>query len=382
MSVNGTVMPGPEFFGHDDAPNSAPQASPTSADPLRGLSALRRVAVVGRTRLHALASAPVVYAWQDIAVAGTIVLLASGPSEGKTTLLALILAAHAHDGEPLSLLGREVTPMPLGTYAVVIEGEHSEASFARKMIRACQTIGASDDALDRLIIVARKAVRLGSPEWADVVRLIGAGLVGVVAIDTIARVAPAAADDEREQVAIFDGVAQAIEAAPSLATRPTVYACAHTRKNGRTGELADVSGSTQRTGQADTVLMLAGQKRDGRTVATTVTFAKLREEPDEYPAPVTFALEGTALRYLHASSQDDDRPLEARILDALAPGPMTKRALRDQLQARAGLEEAISTLFGERRIETTQVTAGGRSWKAFRLRAEHGMEHGMRGSEN
>ena len=57
---------------------------PTAADPLRGLAHLAAVAVVGRQRLLDLAAAPVRYVWQDIAVAGTIVVIGGASLNGGT----------------------------------------------------------------------------------------------------------------------------------------------------------------------------------------------------------------------------------------------------------------------------------------------------------
>lgn len=345
---------------------------PTVEDPFRGLDALAAVATIGRARFHQLAGQTVDYVWQDIAVSGTIVLLASGPSEGKTTLLFLLLVARANRGTAVWLLERRVQPAPPRKYIVLIEGEHAESSAARKLIASCSLLNVEDRALDRIILIARKAVRIGSAEWGDVVKLVAAGLVSDVAIDTVARVAPSDANDEREQVAVFDVVAQAIDAAPSPADRPTVWAAAHTRKNGRTGDLTDVSGSAQRTGQADSVLMLAGEKVDGRTVSTTVVFSKLREEPDEYPMPVTFAIEsrdggGKRLRIVGASA-DEDAPLETRITTRLASGPKTKTKLCTELgRSNKDVDVAISNLFASRAITTTTIKVRGNPCKAFML---------------
>jgi hypothetical protein len=357
-------------FAADEPPGADSRPGPTSTEPLRGLERLARVAVVGRKRLAELAAQPARFTWDQIAVAATIVLLASGPSEGKTTLLFLILAARANLGKPVSVLGRRVEPAPSGTWSVIVEGEHSESSAARKLLRSTKLLGIDDGALDRVILVARKAVRLGSPEWEEVVGLVAAGLVSDIAIDTVARVAPSDADSEREQTAVFDQVAQAIDAAPSDETKPMVWACAHTRKNGRTGDVSDVAGSAQRTGQADSVLMLAGEKVDGRTVATKVTFAKLREEPDEYPLPVKFAIAGDEIRISGArEAAADARPLEARILEQLQTGPKTKNALAVALARNSSdIEQAITALFGAKAIASTTQTIKGREFKAFELR--------------
>lgn len=361
-----------------------PIPTPTLKEPLQGLKHLGPIAIVGRERILRLAATPVSYVWQDIAVAGTIVLLASGPSEGKTTLLFLILAARMNLGEPVFLLGRRIDPAPQGKWTVIIEGEHSEASACRKLAKSVRLLGVDETALDRVILIARKAVRLGSPEWSDVVKLVAAGLVSDIAIDTVARVAPANSDDEREQAAIFDQVAQAIDAAPDEGSKPCVWACAHTRKNQTSGGLEDVSGSAQRTGQADTVLLLKGEKVDGRTVATRVTFAKLREDPDDYPLPVTFSIAPDAAGELAVTvamnRSDDDRPLEARIIEQLHLGPKTKNALASTLgRSFKDIDGAISNLFDARSIRTTTVQVKGQDRKAFELRKD-GPKNGSQSS--
>lgn len=368
----------PDAPANDRAPRGRseggepPPEPPTAQEPLRGLKHLGAVAVVGREAVLALASMAVEYLWQDIAVAGTIVLIAGPPAEGKTTLLFLVLAARMNTGAPVKLLGRTIQPAQPGQYLVLIEGEHSDSSTARKLVKSLRLLKLDDSGLDRVIIVARKAVRLGSPEWMDVGRLVAAGLVSDIALDTIARVAPADANDEREQVALFDEVARTIELAPEGPPKPTAWAVAHTRKNGGNGDLADVSGSAQRTGQADSVLMIKGEKVDGRTVATTVTFAKLREDPDDYPMPVTFSIvaeDGEPTLVLAGPPEDDDRPLETRIVDLLkVRGPMTKNGLRDALKRNSNtIDDAITALFDSRSIKTTTVKVRGKDTKAFEL---------------
>jgi hypothetical protein len=342
-------------------------STPTFGAPLRGLEHLSRVALHGREAVLAKAREPVPYVWQDVAVNATIVVLAGGPGEGKTTLLFLILAARLAF-EEVTLLGRAVRRSRDASYVVLIEGEHAEGSASRKLVRSLDLLGVDHEAIDRIIIIARKAVLLGSPVWKDVEKLVAAGLVSDIALDTIARVAPGDQNDEREQVAIFDVVARTIDAAPSDEAKPVCWAVAHTRKNGG-GELADVSGSTQRVGQADTVLLVQGEKQGGRTVSSTVTFAKLREEPDNYPQPATFAIAGGRIVCPEGNAKDE-RPLETRIMELLSLGPKTKNALREKTGAkRETVEAALDTLFAERRIEGVLVKVRGKETRAFQVRA-------------
>jgi hypothetical protein len=340
---------------------------PTADNPLRGLEHLSKVAVLGRDALLALADAPTLYIWDGIALVGIIVVIAGGVGSGKTTLLFLVLIARANTGAAIKVLGREVTPAPPDTYVVLIEGEHSESSAARKLVKSCRLLGVEESALDRIIIVARKDARIGSPVWQDVEKLIAAGLVSDIALDTLARVAPGDANDEREQVQIFNLIATAIDRSPSVATRPVVWPVAHTRKDAG-DDLDGVSGSAQRTGQADTVLMVRAEKRDGKVISSRVTFAKLREEPDDYPGPVEFTVTKDKLVESCAPTEDK-RPLEERIIERLKLGAETKSALKRKLgRSDADIEEAFSSLFAAHRITSTTVTVKGIERKAFCLR--------------
>jgi hypothetical protein len=259
-----------------------------------------------------------------------------------------------------------VKPAQVDQWIVLIEGEHSARSTALKLQRTMQELGINDAAFDRVIIVARKAVQIGSAVWMDVCKMVAAGLVSDIAIDTIARVAPGDANDEREQVAIFDSVAQAIEVAPEGRDKPVVWLVAHTKKAGRGGELTDVSGSVQRVGQADTVLLLKGERHKGRTVATTVTFAKLREEPDEYPTPAVFQLGGRNARAVVPRSA----PLTERIVALLTAGPRTKWALRSALGAGAvPVDRALSELVAAHTIGAVRQQVGGRDRVLYSLAA-------------
>jgi hypothetical protein len=255
---------------------------------------------------------------------------------------------------------------------VLIEAEHGEVSAARKLVQSHSLLGIGESGLDRLVLVARKAVRLGSPVWQDVQRLIRAGLVSDIFLDTLSRVAPANADNEAEQVAIFDGLGTDIERGPEGA-KPTVWVVSHTRKNGA-GGLADVSGSVQRTGQADSVLMLRAERVGGLVRSVTVSFEKLREAPDDEPPPAVFTIakddHGTrVLQQGDAQEDDPEQPLPDRVLAALALGPKTKNALATKLKrSKADIDDSLSNLFSAHRIRTTEIHVRGRPRKAFELR--------------
>jgi hypothetical protein len=347
------------------------RTTPTADDPLRGLTILPGIALVGRARIKAKADEQFVYTWKDIAIVSTIIMLAGGPSGGKTTLLFLILAARMNTGNPVPVLGHEVTPAPLGQFVVLVEAEHGEASAARKLVRSCSLLGVDEAALDRVIIIARKSVLVGSDGWKEIEAMVRAGLVSDIALDTLARTAPADANNEQEQAAIFETIAKTIEIAPK-GREPMIWICAHTRKGG-TGSGDDVSGSAQRVAQVDSLLLVEGEKIGGQTVSSKVTFWKLREDPDVYPQPVTFAIrKGPAGESVHVDgvvTTEDKRPLKERIASLLGTGAKTKAALAKATgRSNADVDVALGELFGERRITTTEIKVRGKSCKAYMLR--------------
>lgn len=123
------------------------------------------------------------------------------------------------------------------------------------------------------------------------------------------------------------------------------------------------------------MLLLKGEKIDGRTVSTRVTFAKLREEPDDYPLPVTFSIApdaaGEPAIHVSCVRDDDDRPLEQRIVEQLHMGPKTKNALKTALSRNNNdVEAAITNLFEAKAIRTTSVQVRGKDTKAFELRRD------------
>jgi hypothetical protein len=356
------------------APAAHLRADIDPADPLRGLPLLQKLALVGRDRIRELAARPISYLWDGIVSAGQITLVASGPGEGKTTLLGLCIAARLNLGDPVQVLGRRVTPAPAGQYIVWIQAEHGEGSAARKAVRSCRALCVDDACLDRLLILARKDVRLGSPAWKEVECLVAAGLVSDIVIDTLARVAPGDANDEQQQAEAFAIITTAIELAPST-DKPVAWVAAHTRKSEGQKSLADVSGSTQRTGQVDTAILLDATRADGgKVLQSRAIFAKLREDPDDdWPSPVTFSVSkgpdgAISYRCDAAVRHDDDAPLEERIVRLLEVGPQTKNAISAALRCNKDtVEDALTNLFTARRIRSTRKKVGGRDFKAFEL---------------
>jgi len=266
---------------------------PSVADRISGLPQLSKIALSDGAQYRKLADQKIVYTWQDVLVAGTIGVLAGAPGSGKTTLAYLYAAMRASRGRSFELLERVVYAADETQSLVIIEAEHSEPSAARKLLASLKLLEIDDSVLKdhRVITIARKAVTLGSPAWLEVVQLMAAGLVSDLIVDTVARFAPADANAEAEQVAIYDKIAQALEQARKDRPLPTCLLVAHTRKGAASEDIEGVSGSTQRVGQADTVLLAEATREGGRVLATRVTVVKLREDPgDRWPLPMSFSI--------------------------------------------------------------------------------------------
>lgn len=373
--------PPPGMF--DDEPplkvvawNGKGKPTPTAEDPMLGLAILPKIVMRGRENILAEAKKPIEYVWHEIAVAGTVNLIAGPPAEGKTTLLFLLLACRMSP-TPKPFLGRVVLPSPPGKFVVLIEAEHSDGGTARKLIQSFETVDVSTDGLDKVLVIARKSVKIGDSAWSEVAYLVSLGLVSDIAVDTLARASSADSNNEEAQAEIFETIAMTIERASSALDRPTVWLVAHSKKNDRTGGLGDVSGSTQRTGQSDTVIMVSGTKiESGETTKSTVTFPKLREPPDIYPKPATFSVlrAPDGKRYLSSdtvtAAELNSKPLEEQVWDQLTE-PRTKADLAERLKRSKGdIAEAVNALFAAGRLSGAEVSYPGknRTYKGIQRR--------------
>jgi hypothetical protein len=335
----------------------------------------------GRDSIIAEAQKPIDYIWHEIAVAGTVNLIAGPPAEGKTTLLFLLLACRMQS-TPQPFLGRMLLPAPPGKFVVLIEAEHSDGGTARKLIQSLDTLGLGYEGLDRVLIIARKAVCIGDPAWHEIGLMVSQGLVSDIALDTLARVSGGAdANNEAEQASIFGSIAKTIEMAPDPSDRPTVWLVAHSKKNDRNGGLGDVSGSAQRTGQSDTVIIVEGKKAEsGQTTSSKVTFPKLREPPDNYPQPITFSvlIDAHGKRRLSTDAvtpgvaEQASKPLEELIWDQLTE-PRTKSWLAEKLgRNRSDIQSAVDNLFSVNSVCKGMVRYGnGKEYPGIQRRVEN-----------
>lgn len=184
-----------------------------------------------------------------------------------------------------------------------------------------------------MIFVSRKGVTIGSPVWDDVVKMIAAGLVSDVVLDTLARVGPGDANDEQAQVAVFNAINKAIESASSADAKPTFWIAAHVRKSGEgLPTIQDISGSTQRAGAADVVIAMAPKRVDGGNVdSVRVAFLKRREQDAEDALGIVeFRQTRTAYEIIGTSggaSAGSEADLKERVVAELAREPLTANQL-------------------------------------------------------
>lgn len=353
-------------------------ALPTKDDPLAGLTALGPLAVRGRERILALAAKPIHYIWNRIAERGSTVVLGASPGGGKTSLLFWIIAARCNVGEPVPVLGQLVTPAPEDRFVVVIEEEHQDESTARLLVRACQRAAIDDAALERVIYVSRKGVTIGSPAWDDVGKIIAAGLVSDVVLDTLARVGPGDSNDEQAQVAVFNAINKAIESAPSADAKPTFWVAAHVRKTGEgLPTIQDISGSTQRAGAVDVVITMAAKRVDGGNVdSVRVGFPKVREQDAEDALGIVEFRQTKAAYEIvgtpgTTNGGGEGGTLKDRVIVELASGPLTANQLSTRTtRSNADIQEVITALFAEKRLRTVMLPVRGKDRKHFELVAE------------
>ena len=149
----------------------------------------------------------------------------------------------------------------------------------------------------------------------------------------------------------------------------------HTRKGGG-DDIEDVSGSAQRGGAADVILMVNAQKEGGRVLSSRVTFAKLRDSVGEHPEPVTFSIgrdEGKWwVRLGECAESAETEPPHERVHALLKEsGEMTAHQLRKLLgMSHPTMREALNVLRAEKRTSQRETLIGGQKRVVYRVRLE------------
>jgi hypothetical protein len=232
----------------------------------------------GGEKVASLAALPIPWLWRPFVVTGTIVLVGGSPWGGKTTLLFLLATLRAGE-EEVDFLGHPLTPAPEGQYVVFIEAEQSEKAAARKWVRCAKAL--KTPIPDRMILLARDQVRVGSSRWGQIISLAREGLISDIFLDTLASTTDAEAKDEQAQAALFQQFVTVIRSSP--ADFPvTIWIAAHTRKDNSDG-LQGISGSNQRTAQSDTVMTVevARHPKTQKITNAKLSFKKLKEDPPD-----------------------------------------------------------------------------------------------------
>jgi hypothetical protein len=331
------------------------------------------MAVCGRVEIEREAAAPILWAWEPIVVAGTLNLVGGESTSGKTTLLFLLALSLAQD-EPTTFLGHLVRPAPKGQCVVIVEAEQGKGAASRKLKRCQLALRAPPEALDRIILVAKELLVVGSPDWKHLETLCQAGLVSDVILDTLASTTTADANDEKAQVEIFRTLVKLVRSSPSD-TPTTLWIAAHTRKS-ETLTLADVAGAHQRIAQVDTGILIETVKdKDTDAIKySTVRFAKLKEEIDgPHPAPVRYRVSvKNGVQVLAKPVDQAGRPVkvdEGSLLNHLASRPKEQHTASSILRALGGgyaeVKAQLAELVEAKKIGTRVEVVAGNSCAVF-----------------
>lgn len=362
------------------------------------LKKLREISLHG-TEISEAADEPVDWLWKPYLVTGTLGLFGGDPGSGKTTLVFLAMACRARTRvSEVLFLGAPLKTAPVGKYIVIVEGEHRPSSAARKLRRVIRQLGLQEEEqeiFERVFLVTRKAVIVGDAHWKNIVKLVEAGLVSDVVLDTLASTtANTDSNKEQDQVQLFKKLADAIRLSPNQNSL-TLWLLAHMRKKASTASevgpgLQDVAGSVQRTGQVDTVAIVERRKPKGGSRYAVLNFVKLREEPDdageEVREEVGYRLRGGTLELVgldgkplrtaaasvsRATQQGPKDPAEKfrKTLQDQQGVPITRRQLRKLTGARPETVDAlIKEALTDGKIEVLTVDANGNRVEAFRLK--------------
>jgi hypothetical protein len=333
------------------------------------------MAVCGRLEIEREAATPILWVWDQIVVAGTLNVVGGASTSGKTTLLFLLAILRAGAIQS-SFLGHVVKPAPSGQFVVIVEAEQSAAAASRKLKRCQLALRAPAESLDRIILIAREQLIVGSPDWVHLSNLCAAGLVSDVILDTLASTTNADGNDEKAQGEIFRTLVKTVRSSPA-ATPTTLWLAAHTRKS-ETLTLADIAGAHQRIAQVDTGILIetVKDKDTGAIKYSTVHFAKLKEEIDgPHPVPVRYrvTVKGGVQVVTKPAAGFVGRPVavdEASIYAHVAAHPDDAHTVRSIKLAIGGahksIHEHLSTLIEAGKVHAKMGSVGGNPCEIFK----------------
>jgi DNA polymerase III delta prime subunit len=331
--------------------------------------------MVGHADHFAAANELVDEAWQGILQRPHLALFGGPPGVGKTTLAAHLIVALANPtGKPVDVLGYRVTPVPEGSFVVLVEEENGRRSIAKKLADSCDAYGLPvRETIDRIVTIPRSGFRVnsgsrehdGSP-WYELRGRARDGLVGALFLDSWASTIRAESNSEEAQAEAAGWLRSFVE----LSGGPVV-AVVHTRK-GDPSSLDDIAGSHQRAAAADVILLVTAEKEGGAVLSSKITFAKLRDSEGEHPKPVSFSVarvEGHTRVALNGSARAEDMPAHERVFQCIQQGEKTRHQIRDALKMSGErVKQALDTLKAEKRMAWSKRTIGGRDTYFARAR--------------
>jgi energy-coupling factor transporter ATP-binding protein EcfA2 len=335
--------------------------------------------VSGYARSREVLAVPVAWVWHGYIASTHAVELCGATGDGKSTLAALMAAAlAATPGEPVKLLGREVTPMALGKQALLVNEENGERSAVAGIDRAIEVLGLSlEQTWDRIALLSRAGVRAGWDDgetepgalWPAIVKGAKAGMFGAIFLDTRAKIFAGFGEskDEGAQANASTMITKLVDVA-----RCPVIVLSHPPKAETSGTAA-VSGSVQRAAGADAILFVSARRSEGRVVESTVTLLKQRDDDGEdWPSAASFSLVKRGgvwtLTEGEGSAEGASEPAVDRIVKLLASeGELTQRQIRDQLKLNnETVSKSLNALDTLRRVRRRTVTIGGRARVVFK----------------
>ena len=359
---------------------AAPRRRAPAPEPPKVPSTLAAISVTGYAASRAVleSASAVPWVWSGIIASGHAVEVCGPSASGKSTFTTLLAVATANPGEPVQLLGREVTPIAPGKAVLLVNEENGRASAVRQIDRAIEVLGLPpEQTWERVMLVSRAGVR-ARPLTGTRCRP-RRGRQGRRRPRGARRGLRSRRLDTRAKIFVGLGASRDEEAgadASAMVTRLAevagcpVIVVSHTRKGG--GEdLDDVSGSVQRAAGADVVLIVRAKKsRGGGVESSRIAVAKLRDDDGgEWPEPMAFTLAREDEHWtLSSAAEDDDGDEDGdgaaheRVHALLTRrGEMTGRQIRDELRmSNKALTEALRVLGAERRLTSSTRSVGGR----------------------
>jgi hypothetical protein len=323
-------------------------------------------AITGYEASRAVLAEPTVFLWDEVIASDSVVELAGKSATGKSTLAFMLAVAGANPtSEPVSLFGRKVNPIARGKRVLTVNEENGRKSAVKAIDKAIEIFGLPpEETWERIWLFARAGIKGRGRSWDELVAAARRGEIGMSVFDTRARIFRCfgPSKDEETQAAVAEAVQDFVSASGGAA-----LVVSHATKAGEGNDIEDIAGSAQRGAAADVILMVSADRKQGRVLSSTLTFAKLRDG-DEVPSPVTYSTargEGGkwVLAHGEAAPKDDGVAPTERVHELLvAKGEKTKTEIATELHmSDKSVQLAIDVLKGGERLHIRKgVTPNGR----------------------